>query len=554
MRVALMTLNSKFIHSSLALRYLQSAIASDWPDAALLEFQVNDDQRSLLAELGRLAPEVLACSCYIWNVEPTLALVRDLRQVLPETRIILGGPEVGARAREILYAEPTVDFIICGEGEAVFPQLLRALSGEDSPALPGVFGREHPASNRRPERPLDPELIPHAYLSSDLPSLEHRLVYVETSRGCPFGCSYCLSANDRLRQFPLPRVWQELDRLLAADIPLIKFVDRTFNADQARALTIWRYLLANRQQSRFHFEICADLLTAEALEFLQTVPPGVFQFEIGVQSTDQRTLQAIGRRMHWDKLTQNIERLQSNGNIHLHLDLIAGLPHQEWQGISQSFDQVMQLRPAQLQLGFLKVLPGTPIAEQARDFGLLASSRPPYEVLQTNCLSFQELNQLHLIEQLLESYHNSGLLQETLPHLWSSGMHTPFQLFSDLAKHWQQHELQRVQHSQEALINLISAWLQPDPVVQDLLRIDRARTLPSFQAEWRLPDQWRLRWEDYLNYHLSEFAPRTYKQALRSVFPVAIAPATLNYYRQPPTMVAVVDQRRKRLHGFVELN
>ncbi len=553
MRIALMTLNSKFIHSSLALRYLRSAVARDWPNVDLLEFQVNDDPRALLAEIGRLEPDILACSCYIWNVEPTLALLRDLRQVLPETRIILGGPEVGARPLDILRSEPAIDYVISGEGEAVFGQLLRALTGHDSPPLSGVFGREHPASNRYAERPLDPSLIPPAYLARDLNRLEHRLVYVETSRGCPFGCSYCLSAKDRLRQFPLPRVFQELDLLLWADVPLVKFVDRTFNADQSRALTIWRYLLANRKQSRFHFEICADLLTEEALTFLATVPPGVFQFEIGIQSTDPVTLSAIGRRMHWDKLTRNIQQLQASHNIHLHLDLIAGLPYQGWEGITESFDQVMQLCPDQLQLGFLKVLPGTPIAEQTAELGFVASSRPPYEVLRSNWLSFAELNQLHLIEQLLEDYYNSGLLRETLPYIWTTGTRAPFQLFSELAEHWQRHELQRVQHSQDTLLSLISDWLPLDPILKDLLQIDRARTLPSFQAQWRLPEQWRANWEDYLNQHLDDFSPRTYKQALRSVFPIALTPATLDYYRQPPNMVAVVDQRRKRLHGFVEL-
>lgn len=553
MRVVLFTLNSKFIHSSLALRYLQAAVASDFPDTHLLEFQINDDPRGVLAELGRQQPDVLACSCYIWNIEQTLALVRDLRQVYPNLIVILGGPEAGARPAELLQQEPAVSYVVAGEGEGVLHKLLHALGGQVTAPIAGLYGRDRLAANCPPEHPLPVTAIPAPYQAPQLAQLGHKLVYFETSRGCPFGCAYCLSARDRSRFFPLEWVFEQLQVLLDADIPLIKFVDRTFNAQPERAVRIMEYLLAHRQSTRFHFEICADLLTEETLTFLETVPPGVFQFEIGIQSTQPATLAAIWRQMHWGKLAANVLRLKAQHNIHLHLDLIAGLPYQDLDGLAESFNQVMNLVPDQLQLGFLKILPGTPIVERVQEYGYAVSQRPPYEVLQTNWLSFQELNSLHVLEQLLESFYNSGLLQESLRYLWSAGGTQPWQLFRQLAKHWETGQLHRISLGQEALIDHFAAWAPPDAVLADCLTIDRARILPSYPATWRLPDHWRNPWEQYLNQHLEEFSPRTYKQAFRSIFPVPLGPAALAHYGRPPGQVAVVDRELKRVHGFVAL-
>ncbi|MGI6358138.1 MAG: DUF4080 domain-containing protein [Bacillota bacterium] len=552
MRVALFTLNSQFVHSSLALRYLQAASVDLPIELSLLEYQINDDQRTILAELGRLNPDLIACSCYIWNVEKTLAILRDLKQVMPQLVVVLGGPEVGPRAEELLKTEACIDYVIVGEGERAFRQLLLALSNQSPGPVPGVFGHSPVASNRL-QAPMPVGEVPEAYHPGQLNQLAHKLVYVETSRGCPLRCSYCLSAGDKLRFFPMERVLRELDVLLAADIPLIKFVDRTFNANPERAMQIMRYLLDHRGASRFHFEICADLLTEDMLQFMSSVPPGIFQLEIGVQSTNPPTLRAINRKSDWSSLAATIARLQAGKNLALHLDLIAGLPEQDWDSIAQSFNRAISLLPDRLQLGFLKVLPGTPMKAQVAAGGYAVSQHAPYEVLESPWLKFSQLNQLHLLEQVLEDYYNSGLARETLSYLIKTKPTQPFQLFNQFAQFRRAQGWDNQRHNQEALLDQLAAWLNPDRLLSDLLTIDRARTSSSWQAGWRLPDRWRAPWSEYLNRHLSLFAPRTYKQAQRSVFPVALAPFTLEYYQQPRGMVAVVDQKKKSLLEFIAL-
>lgn len=556
MRVVLCTLNSSFTHSSLALRYLRAAISTEWPDHHLLEFQIKDDLRRVVAELGRLRPRVLAFSCYIWNIAATLAVAADLKAVLPEVEIILGGPEVGPRAKELLLRHSTISYVIQGEGEQALPNLLEAIAASSQPcSIAGVYYRDaYGQIGGTPLHTLLPEQIPSPYQAAELSELDNKLVYYESSRGCPFRCSYCLSGNDQVRFLSLERVFSDLRLLLKANIPLIKFVDRTFNCNPERALAIMQFLLAERQESRFHFEICADILTEKMLEWLATVPEGVFQFEIGVQSVNSATLAAIGRHMQWGKLANNVQRLRRIDNIHLHLDLIAGLPYQDWAAMQASFDQVIQLEPHMLQLGFLKVLPGTRMAEQVQEHSLKVSTLPPYEVLATNWLSFAELNRLHVMEQLLEYYYNSGLLLYSLPYIWRQLESSPFQWFERFALHWEASGLHQVAHGREALFAQLEAYLAPDGVLQDLLAIDKARMLASFPAQFKLPPACRMAWEDYLTENLATWAPRTYKQAFRSVFPVWLRAETLNYLNQSRSSnVAVIDRDLRKLVGFTHL-
>lgn len=556
MRVVLCTLNSSFTHSSLALRYLRSAIKEEWPDHHLLEFQIKDDPRRVIAQLGSLEPEVLAFSCYIWNITATLAIATDLKNVLPHVRIVLGGPEVGPRALEVLQQNPAVDYVIEGEGEQALPALLSAIAGTVLPEpIAGVYYRDAAGQvcGATAQR-IAAEQIPCPYAQEELSELKNKLVYYESSRGCPFGCSYCLSGNDQVRFLPLRRVFSDLGMLLAANIPLIKFVDRTFNCNPERALTIMQFLIKERSESKFHFEICADILTEELLDWLATVPTGVFQFEIGVQSVNEATLRAIGRRMQWDKLASNVRRLRQRGNIHLHLDLIAGLPFQDWQAMHESFDRVMQLKPHMLQLGFLKVIPGTAMSNQVQDHGLQVSTLPPYEVLATNWLTFAELNQLHVMEQLLEYYYNSGLLSYSLAYIWSRLERSPFQWFHDFAQYWISKGLHRVAHGREALFTYLESYTKPDNVLQDLITIDKARMLASFPAQFKLPQNYRTAWETYLTDHLSAWQPRNYKQAFRSIYPVWLGAETLSYLGQPPaSAVAIVDRDSQDVFEFMQL-
>lgn len=556
MRVVLCTLHSSFTHSSLALRYLRAAIREQFPDNHLLELQVKDDPRRVVAELGRFQPDVVAFSCYLWNITATLALATDIKAVLPQVTIVLGGPEVGPRAAELLASYPAVDYVIAGEGEQPFADLLHTLqTGRQPHSIAGVYYRNSEGQiGYTPARRLDSEKIPRPYTAQELSELQHKLVYYETSRGCPFRCSYCLSGGDRVRMLPLERVFADLKLLLEANIPLIKFIDRTFNCNPQRALTIMQFLLANRRESRFHFEICADILTDELLDWLVTVPEDIFQFEIGVQSVNSATLKAIGRRMQWNKLSRNVRKLRAADNIHLHLDLIAGLPWQDWEAIRTSFDQVIALRPHMLQLGFLKVLPGTRMAEEVQEHGLKVSCQPPYEVLETNWLSFAQLNRLHVMEGLLEYYYNSGLLYYSLPYIWTKLEPSPFQWFYQLAEHWEAAGLHLVSHGREALFKYMETYCQPDTVLKDLLTIDKARMLPSFPAQFKLPADCRSAWDEYLTEHLACWAPRTYKQAFRTIFPIKLQKKTLEYLGQPASYnTAVVDRQRQKVVDFIYL-
>lgn len=556
MRIVLCSLNSSFTHSNLALRYLRASIRADWPDHHLLEFQVNDDLRQIAAAIGELEPDILAFSCYIWNISATLGLIADLKTVLPELTIILGGPEVGPRATDLLAQNPAINFVIVDEGELALPALLQAVAEEQEPAsIPGVvYRKQNNSIASTPALVIPPEQIPQPYRPSELAELKHKLVYYESSRGCPFSCTYCLSGQDAIRFLPLTRVFADLKLLMEADIPLIKFVDRTFNCNPQRAITIMQFLLAERQTSRFHFEICADLLTDDLMTWLADVPPDVFQFEIGVQSINDATLKAIKRRTQLDKLAQNVRLLRQQSKIHLHLDLIAGLPYQDWNSLRKSFDWVIKLRPHMLQLGFLKILPGTEMASQVKEHDLKVSSVPPYEVLGTKWLSFAELNQLQIMEKLLGYYYNSGLLRYTLPYVWDQIDPSPFQWFHKLATHWQENNLHKVAHGREALFAHVTAYLPEDKVIKDLLTIDKARMLASFPAHFKLPPASRSSWEEYLNANLPAWAPRTYKQAFRTMFPVWLLPATLTYLQQPHSAnVAVIDRQTNDIFAYTHL-
>ncbi len=555
MRIVLVSLNAKFIHSNLALRYLRAAIEPEFTDVHLVELQSNDDLRKSAARVYELQPDVLGFSCYIWNIETTLALVRDLKQVLPDVRIVLGGPEVGPRACELLRQIPEIDFVVAGEGEAAFLALINQLkTGAENPNIPGVYTRltTQPATGKAPMKALPVEQVPLAYRERDIDELRNKLVYVETSRGCPFRCAYCLSGNEHVRFFPLERVFAEVSTLINAGVPLVKFVDRTFNANPARAQQIMTWLLEHRGETRFHFEICADLLDEQFISFLSRVPAALFQFEIGVQSTDPVVLAAINRRMDFGKVAQSVKALRQLDNIHLHLDLIAGLPEQTWDSFALSFDDTISLRPHMLQLGFLKLLPGTHLRTAATEFGFRYSSLPPYEVLQSKWMRFDQLNKLHIIEQLVEYYYNSSLLAHTLPYLWQT--ESPFSLFDRLANDWLEKGMHLRSHGQETLFDMFQEFAPKTPLVSDLLQIDRARMLPSFPANFKLPAQYRTGWDEYLDAHLQEFSPRSFKQAFRTVFPVWLQTETLAYLGEHPKQVAVVDRDKKQLHGFTALS
>ena len=444
MKVLFATLNAQYIHSSLALACLNSYCQGEFADLHLMEYTINDNPRDILYSIFRIRPEVLCFSCYIWNIEAILNLCRDFKAIVPQCTIVLGGPEASFAADDLLQRYPQINIVVRGEGEQTTKELLQALSeGQALRGIAGISYREGLMVRHNEDRPplTNLDIIPFPY--EDLSAYQNRVVYYETSRGCPFGCSYCLSAADQgLRYFSLERVKHDLEILMHGDVREIKLVDRTFNSDEKRSRAIMSFIADNQPNCRFHFEICGDRLSDDMVDFLTTIPPGLFEFEIGVQSTHEPALQAIHRRQDWKRLQSNMERLKVAGNIHLHLDLIAGLPQEGYREFSHSFNQVYNLHPDMLQLGFLKLLKGSPLWEEADRHEYVRQAKAPYQVLANRYISYAELAHLQQVENLLNRYYNRGRFASTLDYMTSEVYEgKAFDFYSDLADFWEEREL-----------------------------------------------------------------------------------------------------------------
>lgn len=421
MKILLAAVNAKYIHSNPAV-YSLKAYAKEYEEHVTIgEFTINHYPDAILQEIYRQKPDVIAFSCYIWNLSVIELLIQDLPQILPDTEIWLGGPEVSYDVEEFLQAHPQVKGIMIGEGEATF----RELAGHyvnNTRSLDEIQGIAWRTSSdevkRNPIRPLlDMDAIPFLYGS--LEDFENRIIYYESSRGCPFSCSYCLSSIDKSVRFRSPeKVVQELQFFLDQKVPQVKFVDRTFNCRHSHSMTIWNYIKEHDNGvTNFHFEIAADLLNEEELALLNTLRPGLVQLEIGVQSTNLETIQEIDRVMNLEQLRKVVKRVQDGGNIHQHLDLIAGLPGENLERFRQSFDDVYAMGPDQFQLGFLKVLKGSKMHRKAADYGLCYHRQPVYEVLRTNWLSYSDILELKSVEEMVEVYYNSGQFAHTIRRL-----------------------------------------------------------------------------------------------------------------------------------------
>ncbi|MCX7904277.1 MAG: B12-binding domain-containing radical SAM protein [Caloramator sp.] len=415
MRVILAALNSKFVHSNLAIRYLR-AYANDF-DTEIFEGTINENPFNLALEIASKKPDVVAFSCYIWNIENTLKICGILKEINKDITIVLGGPEVSYNPKEILQLHDYIDYIIFGEGEETFRELLRYLSGKenDLKAVKGLAFKRDNDVLLNEERPLisNLDIIPFPY-EKEIPS---KIVYYEASRGCPFSCKYCLSSTIRgVRFFSLERIKRDLKYLIDNDVKLVKFVDRTFNANKRIAIEIWNFLIENSKGTKFHFEIAADLLDEECFEVLKKAPKDLFQFEIGVQTTNEKVLKNINRIMNFEKVKNNVKRVIDMGNIHCHLDLIVGLPGEDFNSFTRSFEDVMDIKPDVLQIGFLKVLKGSPISFEAEKYGIKYSPYPPYQVLKTNDIHFEEVVFLLKFEEVFETFYNSHLFDITIKY------------------------------------------------------------------------------------------------------------------------------------------
>ncbi len=462
MKFLLVALNAKYIHSNPAIYSLRAYAGEKYaPHVELAEYTINQQSDEILSDIYKRKPASVGFSCYIWNYKMVMEIATELHKVLPATDIWLGGPEVSFDAPEILQKYPFLTGIMVGEGEATFRDLMayyvknhqEAERAEDSDmksvaALPentaetptestlsDVLGLCLPGGYTAPRPLTDVSTLPFIY--NDLDQFANKIIYYESSRGCPFRCSYCLSSIDKSVRFrDIEIVKQELQYFLDHKVKQVKFVDRTFNCSHEHTLAIWNYILENDNGvTNFHFEVSADILREDEIALLQQMRPGLVQLEIGVQTTNPCALQAINRNMDVDKLAEKVALLQEQKNVHLHLDLIAGLPYEDFESFQKSFNDVYRMHPEQLQLGFLKVLKGAEMWERAEEFGICYHEQPPYEVLYTNWISYEEIQKLKDVEQMVELYYNSGQFSHIMP-LLEQVFETPFAMYEALAEYY----------------------------------------------------------------------------------------------------------------------
>ena len=495
MKFLLTAINAKYIHSNLGVyslkKYAESASSGEYGiTIEIAEYTINHPVSQILQDIYRRRPDIIGFSCYIWNLDYVWDLVHDLHKILPGTDIWLGGPEVSFDARQILEREPEVLGVMKGEGETVFVELLtgyrllgssvqqwqqRHLEKKQEEfrtaewrafwkklhQLSGVAfrGEDEGIQDNAIRAAETLSQIPFPY--TDLSEMEHRIIYYESSRGCPFSCSYCLSSIDKSVRFrDLKLVKQELDFFLDRRVPQVKFVDRTFNCKKEHAMIIWQHILDHDNGvTNFHFEVAADQMEEEELKLLEKMRPGLIQLEIGVQSTNPDTIREIHRQMDLNQLRRAVKRINQGHNIHQHLDLIAGLPFEGYESFHRSFNEVYEMEPEQLQLGFLKVLKGSYMYDMAEKYELVYQEKPPYEVLSTRWISYEELCRLKGIEAMVEVYYNSGQFIHTLRRLMQE-LTDPFAFYEQLAQYYENRGLNGRNHTRLARYDFLHDFIR----------------------------------------------------------------------------------------------
>ena len=527
MKILLTAINAKYIHSNLAVYSLQAYAAAHGHKIERAEYTINNQLEDILEKIYCQKPDILLFSCYIWNVEYVKELVSEFHKLRPEVPIWVGGPEVSFETERFLKENPAITGIMMGEGERTLTELCEyfkqceqdaqflpqnrdevrnetAGAGTEYEKKPGVFTELNEEmlekidgiSYRRsdgtvaiqPLRSLLPmDELPFCY--ANLKDFEHRIIYYESSRGCPFNCSYCLSSVDKKLRFrSLPLVYKELQFFIDAKVPQVKFVDRTFNCQHEHAMGIWKYIKEHDNGiTNFHFEISADLLREDELELISDMRPGLIQLEIGVQSTNGDTIREIHRTMRLEEVYRAVNRVKAGKNIHQHLDLIAGLPFEDYQRFQQSFNDIYALHPQQLQLGFLKVLKGSYMYEHAQEYGLVYRSRPPYEVMASKWVSYDEMLEIRLVEEMLELHYNSGQFLTYLAVL-EQKYDSAFQMFLDMGHFYREHGYLDCSHSRVRRTEIVQEFAEiVDPkrrdiyreaLIFDLYKIEKSKSRP----------------------------------------------------------------------------
>ncbi|MCM3628854.1 B12-binding domain-containing radical SAM protein [Paenibacillus glycanilyticus] len=467
MKVVLSTLNAKYIHTSLALRCLK-AYSGEQFDMEIAEYTIKDPVMNIVSDIFSRRPDVVGFSCYIWNIEETITVINMLRKIMPEVKIILGGPEVSYDTEYWMQRIPEVDFIVVGEGEETFHHLLTEIEGAGKYHM--VFGIAYRKQREdrvdillNPGRPkLDLATLPSPHrFQEDIPHLGSRVVYFETSRGCPFSCQFCLSSIEvGVRYFDMERTKADITYLIDSGAKLIKFVDRTFNIKRDYALEMFKFLIENHRGCVFQFEITADIMRPEVLDYLaEHAPPGIFRFEIGVQSTNDPTNEAVQRRQNWKKLVRTVTKVKESGKIDQHLDLIAGLPLENYDTFRGTFNDVFELGPEELQLGFLKMLRGTGLRLDAEKWGYIYMDHAPYEMLGNDLMPFSDIVRIKRVEDVLEKYWNAHRMDRTLNYLVKEVFPSAFDFFQYFGDFWEGRGWQKIGHQLEDLFSRLWAFL-----------------------------------------------------------------------------------------------
>ena len=451
MKNILVGINSKYVHTNLAIRYLKKYIEQNSNEKIkIYESSINNNIQKIIRDIVEYEPDNIFFSVYIWNVEMVFKITKELKKILPNKRIILGGPEVSYNPDEILEKNIEIDGILIGEGENV---LLNFLT-KDIKDVKGVYYREDNKIKFNGFEPLieNLDVIPFPYDDEELEDV-HKIVYYESSRGCPFNCSYCMSSIDKsVRYFSLERTKKDLKKFIDIGTRLVKFVDRTFNLNKDRYMEIWKFLLENyRENITFHFEINANIFDDEVLEFLKKVPRKLFQFEIGVQTTNPSTMKAINRNNNLDRLFHNVTCI--NKNIHLHLDLIAGLPFEDYETFGKSFDYVYKTKCEMIQLGFLKMLKGTQMKDEREKYSYKYLDFPPYEILSNEFISYKDICRLKDIEEVLDFYYNSQKFLKSVDFVVENFFESPFKFFESIGDFYKERGYLEVAHKEVAIFN-----------------------------------------------------------------------------------------------------
>ena len=519
MKILLAACNAKYIHSNLAVYNLKSCSGEYSSRVVVKEYTINQIRDDILKDIYLEQPDVICFSCYIWNISFVRELVPDLKKILPQVEFWAGGPEVSYDAVEFLKKNPAFFGVMVGEGEETFHELAGYYIERKPETLSEIRGVAFRDENKDRDivhtgwrELMDLSKVPFAY--SNLTEFKNRIIYYESSRGCPFSCSYCLSSIDKKLRFrDIELVKKELQFFIDNKVPQVKFVDRTFNCKHDHAMEIWRYITEHDNGiTNFHFEISADLLRAEELALMKTMRPGLIQLEIGVQSTNPQTIKAIRRTMDFEKLKRIVEQIHSFGNIHQHLDLIAGLPYEGYDSFHKSFCDVYTLHPEQFQLGFLKVLKGSHMMEMTGEYQILYKDREPYEVLSTAWLTYEEILRLKMVESMVEVYYNSGQFKNTLVFL-EKYFDDPFRMYEALGRFYEKKGYSEISHSRmrryEILMEFAGEQKEiPPEALSDVMLLDlylreNLKSRPSFASDQKPYE--RLIWD----YRKAKKIPKT---------------------------------------------